>query len=145
VAKQKEPERPDWESSNGGLMLWTSLNIILLAFFILLSSMAVIDEKREIAAMDSLLGAFGLLPGGQTPSGLEKGLLSPPPGPLSEIENDVQLIKEIMVSRIMSEKVHFLRGRTRRIISLESALLFPPMEWIYCPRCCRTSKPWPKS
>jgi chemotaxis protein MotB len=126
VAKQKEPERPDWESSNGGLMLWTSLNIILLAFFILLSSMAVIDEKREIAAMDSLLGAFGLLPGGQTPSGLEKGLLSPPSGPLSEIENDVQLIKEIMVSRIMSEKVHFLRGRTRRIISLESALLFPP-------------------
>lgn len=107
-------------------MLFTSLNIILLAFFIMLSSMSVIDEQRQIAAMGSLIGTFGLLPGGQTPSGLESGALGPPSGPMPEAENDVQLIKEIMVNHIMSEKVHILRGRTRRIISMESALLFPP-------------------
>jgi chemotaxis protein MotB len=48
-------------------MMIVSLFIILLAFFIVLNSMAVIDDKRRLAALGSLIGSFGILPGGLSP------------------------------------------------------------------------------
>lgn len=50
---------------SGFAVLFTSLSIILLAFFILLNSMAVIDHNRKLAALGSLLGSFNILPGGK--------------------------------------------------------------------------------
>ena len=41
-----------------------SLFIILLAFFILLNTIAVVDEQKKLAVLDSLLGNFGVLTGG---------------------------------------------------------------------------------
>ena len=49
-------------------MLFTSLNIILLAFFIMLNALAVVDEKREIIVLGSLIGTFGILPKGLSPT-----------------------------------------------------------------------------
>jgi chemotaxis protein MotB len=46
------------------VVLMTSLSMILLAFFILLYSIAVLDEQRRLAAMGSLLGSFGFMSGG---------------------------------------------------------------------------------
>ena len=124
-AKQAE-ERPDWETSNVGLMMFTSLMVILLAFFILLTSMAVIDEQRQVEALGSVLGAFGILPGGLSPAPDSSTHAAPPTSPLDVVQNDINLIKEVLSNRLLENQVHFLRGRTRRIISLESALLFPP-------------------
>lgn len=45
-------------------VLMTSLSIIMLAFFILLNSIAVVDSERKRKALGSLLGAFHILPGG---------------------------------------------------------------------------------
>ncbi len=45
-------------------IMTVSLFIILLAFFILLNSIAVIDDQKKLAVMDSLLGSFGVLSGG---------------------------------------------------------------------------------
>jgi chemotaxis protein MotB len=126
VAKKEEVKKPDWETSNIGLMLFTSLMIILLAFFILLNSMAVIDEKRRIEAYGSLIGAFGILPGGLSPTATDGSHLVPATGPISEIDNDMRLIREILAKRMFENTVHILRGRNRHIISLDAALLFPP-------------------
>jgi len=43
-----------------------SLFIILLAFFILLNSIAVIDDQKKLGLLDSLLGTFGVLTGGKS-------------------------------------------------------------------------------
>lgn len=49
--------------SNGNVMALLSLNILLLAFFILLNSMASFEEERRDAVMDSVREAFqGTLP-----------------------------------------------------------------------------------
>lgn len=45
------------------MVLFTALSMILLAFFIMLNSMATIDASRTRAAMGSLVGTFGPLPG----------------------------------------------------------------------------------
>ena len=44
-------------------MMFVTLSLILLAFFILLNSMATLDEQKHRQALGSLLGSFGLLPG----------------------------------------------------------------------------------
>ncbi|NOZ86299.1 MAG: OmpA family protein [Deltaproteobacteria bacterium] len=45
-------------------VLFTSLSVILLAFFILLNSMSISDQQRKRIAFGSLIGGFGILPGG---------------------------------------------------------------------------------
>jgi len=50
------------------LVMMTTLNMLLLAFFIVLNSIAVIDDKRRLEALGSLLGTFGLLTSGVNPS-----------------------------------------------------------------------------
>ncbi len=45
------------------IVLFTALSMILLAFFIMLNSLATPDVSRSRAAMGSLVGTFGTLPG----------------------------------------------------------------------------------
>jgi chemotaxis protein MotB len=45
-------------------VMFVSLGLILLAFFIALNAMAVIDEKKKRDALGSLMGEFGMLPEG---------------------------------------------------------------------------------
>jgi chemotaxis protein MotB len=60
------------------MMMFVTLSLLLLAFFILLNSMSVIDSERKRAALGSLLGSFGILPGaGGTDSEDEARLGSP--------------------------------------------------------------------
>ena len=112
--------------TNIGLMMVTSLNILLLAFFIMLSAQGVVDEKRKIEAMGSVLGAFGILPGGLSTSEDSSSGLSPQTSPLDEITQDMDMIREVMANQIVQDKVHILTASDRQIISLESAMLFPP-------------------
>jgi chemotaxis protein MotB len=47
-------------------IMTVSLFIILLAFFILLNTIAVFDDQKKLAVLDSLLGNFGALSGGES-------------------------------------------------------------------------------
>lgn len=49
---------------DGFMVQFTALSMILLAFFIMLNALAVQDERRQRAAIGSLLGSFGILPEG---------------------------------------------------------------------------------
>lgn len=57
--KKEEDEHDEF------IVLFTALSMILLAFFILLNTMAVIDPMRSKEAMDSLVGTFGIMTGNQ--------------------------------------------------------------------------------
>ena len=61
-------------ASSGGMspedafaLMFSSLNLILLSFFILLNSLSVKDNERERKAIGSLRGTFGILEGGENP------------------------------------------------------------------------------
>ena len=47
-------------------IMTVSLFIILLAFFILLNTIAVIDDQKKLAVMASMLGNFGVMTGGMS-------------------------------------------------------------------------------
>ena len=67
MAKRKNDE----EERDEFIVLFTALSMILLAFFILLNTMAVIDPMRSQKAMDSLVGTFGLMNGNQDGEDIE--------------------------------------------------------------------------
>ncbi len=62
--KKPKPEEIKVYVVDGFMMMFTALAMILLAFFIMLNTMAVPNDKRKRAAIGSLLGAFGMLPQG---------------------------------------------------------------------------------
>jgi len=102
-----------------------SLFLIILTFFILLNSIAVMDEKKTRLAWGSLMGAFGTLPGGLSPMKTGESVM-PPSAPMIEEELNVAQLMSIMASRIaggigaktvksgqkitISENVLFLKG-----------------------------------
>ncbi len=126
MARKEKKEQPAYVKSNIGLMLYTSLMIILLAFFIMLSSLAVVDERREQKVLGSLVGNFGILPGGLSAMQSEGKSISPPSSPMDEIKSDIEQMKDILATRNIEEEINVLRGRTRRIMSFSEAVLFPP-------------------
>lgn len=66
--KRKKAQSGGGSGEAGIRVLTVSLFIILLAFFIVLNSIAVIDESRTLVALGSLIGSFGILPGGLSPT-----------------------------------------------------------------------------
>jgi chemotaxis protein MotB len=65
MAKRKKKSE---EASGSDLlqMLTVSLFIILLAFFIMLNAIAVVDQNRQRVALGSLMDSFGILSGGNS-------------------------------------------------------------------------------
>jgi chemotaxis protein MotB len=126
--KQKKQEAPSWELSNIGLMLFTSLNIILLAFFIMLQSMAIVDEKREVIVLGSLIGTFGILPKGLSPTKGEGQSMSPTTKPFGKVRSDMDNMKNIINESIIEDKINTLRGKKHSVMSFQETVLFPKNE-----------------
>ena len=66
MAKKKR-KIEDEKGADIGLILTISVFLILLTFFILLNSIAVIDDRKARLAIGSLVGAFGSFSGGLSP------------------------------------------------------------------------------
>ena len=76
--------------------------------------------------LGSLVGTFGILPEGLSPFETEGRNVAPQTSPLSDIQSDTEQMKNILGHEIVEDKVRVLKGRTRRIISFQSAVFFPP-------------------
>jgi chemotaxis protein MotB len=71
MAVRKQEEEP--QNVNRWMITYTDLCILLLSFFVLLISMSMVDQKRERAVLNSLVGSFGIQPGGRSPLVAELG------------------------------------------------------------------------
>ncbi len=63
MARKKTRAAPE-DSGADFMTLFTALSVILLAFFIMLTSIAVPDDSKKRKALGSLRGSFGILNGG---------------------------------------------------------------------------------
>lgn len=107
------------------IMLYCSLFLILLTFFVVLASMSIMDNKRQKMAIGSILGSFGVLPGGRSPfsSGAIRNLLpqSPPVqgGPMS-----LRDIQDTMNNTGAVSSVSVSEGKLGVTITIKSSILF---------------------
>jgi len=104
------------------LVMTVSLFLILLTFFILLNSIAVVDEQKKLLAFGSLLGAFGALPGGISASKTGESIMAPfaPMTPERlDIAELLSLIDKMPVGQVRRES-----SRDREIIIISESALF---------------------
>ncbi len=109
-------------------VLFTSLSVILLAFFILLNSIAVLDEKKVKAAWGSLLGSFGILPSGMNVGKDEGEWIFPSVAPMIESEGDIYMMIDRLEKYIekdnMGDDVAIQTGARGLKIALSDKILF---------------------
>ena len=113
-----------------GMVMTVSLFLILLTFFILLNSIAVIDDNRTRLAIGSLIGAFGGLPGGLSPIESGKSVL-PPTAPMIEEELTIEQLMSY-VKRDLKELTGDFKLETigdRKRITINEAELFVGSEF----------------
>jgi chemotaxis protein MotB len=123
MGKRRKKNAGDSEA-NVGMVMTVSLFLILLTFFILLNSIAVIDDNRTRLAIGSLIGAFGGLPGGLSPMESGKSVL-PPTAPMIEEELTIEQLMSY-VKRDLKELTGDFKletiGDNKRIIISEAGL-----------------------
>lgn len=120
MVKKKRIKNDDDSKADIGMVMTVSLFLILLTFFILLNSIAVVDENRSRLAIGSLIGAFGGLPGGLSPMESGKSIL-PPSAPMIEEELSIEQLMSY-VNRDIKElagdiKLEIIGGQKRIIIN----------------------------
>ena len=122
--KKKKQQQEDPSQIDLLPIMTVSLFLILLTFFILLNSIAVIDEKRVRVALGSILGAFGSYTGGYSAS-RTGDLLIQPGAPMELKEIDFVKVLNLKDSNI-SDHVELVYKDDTQVIVVESRFLFEP-------------------
>ncbi len=131
----KKKDRSENDNSDSLLQLMTiSLFIILLAFFILLNAIAVVDEKKKRSVVNSIVESFG----GESP--VERSTGNDNENIFSNGVSPVEF-KDLIAGKDKKLKdVNITGNRKRTIVSIPEALIFKP----YGTRIKRSGKPFLK-
>ena len=120
--KKKTTEEPGGGDTNQAMTV--SLFIIILAFFIMLNSIAVVDETRKRTALGSLMENFGILSGGPTVvEGLEDSVTPKNVSQISELVDFSEMFKD---KEGMTQDLIVTGDKRRSTLSLAEHRLFKP-------------------
>jgi len=124
--KRKKTKDKEAAAKDGNVILFTALSMILLAFFIVLNSIATLDQNRKLEALGSLVGSFGILPGGVLPDKGEK--LLPHESPIvSEgemFDDSMGSLEKYIVQYQLAKEIDFRYSGGDITIALSSEFLF---------------------
>lgn len=120
---KKKNASGDSSSAEAGIRVLTvALFIILLAFFIVLNSIAVVDDRHKLEALGSLTGSFGILPGGLSPMKQKGEVITAPQAPMVDRETESW---ELVESNLPGAGRVFRRSEpNKEIVSIQDRLLF---------------------
>lgn len=122
MARRKPLKTDTGVNLNIGAIMTVSLFLILLTFFILLNSIAVLDEKRIRLSIGSLMGSFGSLSGGLSASrGGELAL--PPSAPMQKKGLAVSRLLSL-INRDVADHISFVENDGKEIITLNQKAFF---------------------
>jgi chemotaxis protein MotB len=121
----KKKKKIDDDGADIGMVMTVSLFLILLTFFILLNSIAVIDEHRSRMAIGSLIGAFGGLPGGLSPLETGKSIM-PPSAPMLKEELTLERLLAYMNKETTTwpGEIRVEKIKDKLIITINEKVLF---------------------
>jgi chemotaxis protein MotB len=110
------------------MITYTDLCILLLSFFVLLISMSMRDQKRERAALNSLVGSLGLFPSGRSPLGVEKP--APPSDTPASIQKgptvDLSSLTEMRAAAGLDLEIQLFKENDKICIRINHRDLFRP-------------------
>ena len=119
---RKKKESEDSAGVDIGVVMTCSLFLIILTFFILLNSIAVIDDRKQRLAIGSLVGSFGSLSGGLSP--LKTGTsIMPSSAPVVDQKLDFKKFMEALDAELVSN-LKVVTTRRYNSISINTDALF---------------------
>jgi chemotaxis protein MotB len=113
------------------MVMYTSMVLILLTFFIMISAKANFDETKYGKVVESVTRTFGFMPGGNAAIGGDHGLadgvsLRDAPAVYPVQDREMNQIRSLLSPGLSDGDVRITANSGQRIISLASAVLFPP-------------------
>ena len=110
---------------NTTMYLLVSLFLFLLTFFVILSSISVMDNKRQKMAIGSIKGGFGILPGGRSPfsSTGAKNILPQRP-PVQGGQMNLESIQNSLAETGIISGISVTQGKLGANITIKSPILF---------------------
>ncbi len=124
---KKKKKAPDEEQSGADpfVVQFTALTMILLAFFILLNSLASLDKRRTKMAIGSLMGSFGILPDG---TGLmDQGMDAPSSNIIMggvKKETFLSSLGSMFRGATATGKMKIMTSRTKVVLAFDSDFMF---------------------
>lgn len=106
------------------LVTFTDMMTLMLTFFVLLVSMATMDERRRLIVLGSLIGTFGFSEGGYDARSIENSRVTVDPGPMENIEDLAPLRDMLWEDR--EKDINFESNKYVQIISINDRVLFEP-------------------
>lgn len=116
----RRPQKTDEPKEDDFIVLFTALSMILLAFFIMLNSMATIDSARSRTVISSLVGTFGSMPGFEKQRTIIE-LDHERPGGQTQGEIE-RTLRQILNGELEELDIYTQDGRV--VVSVGSALIF---------------------
>jgi len=111
-------------------MMNVTLMMIILAFFIVLNSLSVPAETKKKAALGSLIGTLGILPGGLSPMKSKGKEVSLKPAPMLKERINLSMLLGRLETTAMhgkaGEKMSTIVTKGGLEITIESDVLFTP-------------------
>jgi chemotaxis protein MotB len=107
------------------MYLLASLFLFLLTFFVILSSVSVMDNKRQKMAIGSIKGGFGILSGGRSPfwaTGPKN--VSPERPPVEAGRMDMQSIHKAIAESGIVSGISVTGGKLGVTVTVKSPILF---------------------
>ncbi|MDR2422593.1 MAG: OmpA family protein [Deltaproteobacteria bacterium] len=124
AAKRLKGESPRPDST---MLLFTSISLILLTFFIMMTAKANFDETRYGQAVRSVNETFGIMAGAFVPDGEAEGLAvnQASLGAKARVE-DVEMaqVRALLAPNLQDDRARIVHSKGQRIVILSSGLLF---------------------
>jgi chemotaxis protein MotB len=127
MARPKLEETPTQDST---MVLFTSIVLILLTFFIMMSAKANFDEVKHGKVVESVYDTFGLFTGGYAAMGDETGLstnlpsIGDPQARVVVSDPEMARIRALLAPDLSDGQARITQNKGQRIISLSAGLLF---------------------
>ncbi len=117
------------KKGGGGAPAWlitfSDMMTLMLTFFVLLVSMAVIDERRKLVVLDSISSAFGVTEGDFNPKSERNRSRIVEPGAMDLDTESLEPLKD-MLWEDQSGDLDFQENMFVQIISISDEVLFTP-------------------
>jgi chemotaxis protein MotB len=127
--RKPEADKPPVDTT---MVLFTSLVLIILTFFIMISAKANFDETKYGKVIESVTQTFGAFRGGSSAIGADSGLdvdaatLNSMMSAARVSDPQMSQIRTILNPGLVDGQARIVHNKGRRVISLSSGLLFLP-------------------